>query len=100
MLKSVEDLKTWVEPGQPNFLYDVLKELQGLKVTPLAAGAAAATNIAVAGVLMADTLVAVVNLTDATSLSAEAAITSNGNIQCAITDTSAKKLLVFWFHKG
>ena len=57
-------------------------------------GAAASTDIAVAGIATTDTLDAVVNLSD-NDVPAGASITSDGNIQS--TDaTSSDKLLVVW----
>lgn len=66
----------------------------------LVAGAAAVTNIAVAGITTSDKLTAVWEqdgtsglLTDRTS---DASITSAGNIQLGVTNSTGNKLLVFW----
>ena len=72
-------------------------------------GAAANTNIAVSGINTQDKLMAVVKLDftltegapntrtwEASDLTSEASITSNGNIQLSTTNTTAEILLVFW----
>lgn len=82
-----------------------IRELQGLRFT-LVAGAAAATNIAVAGIAVADTLVSVLRfdvdttLRDITDVTSEAAIRSAGNIQLTTTVTTGDKLLVIWIDKA
>ena len=65
----------------------------------LVSGAAADTNIAIAGIKTTDQLICVVEsatstaiLTDRTSTSS---ITSDGNIQCSVA-TDSDTLLVFW----
>jgi hypothetical protein len=75
--------------------------LSGRGVLPsvdLVAGAAANTNIAVAGIKRRDLLLSVIEnaagtLTDRT---ATTSITSDGNIQCTV-DTTGDQLLVYWF---
>ena len=65
----------------------------------LIAGAGADTNIPIAGIVMADTLLFVLHVTAGAAdadLTSEAAITSDGNIQIDITDTSGDQLIVFW----
>ena len=66
-------------------------------------------NIAVSGINTQDRIVSVVKLDftlsegtpntrawEASDLTSEVSITSNGNIQLSTTDTSAEILLVFW----
>lgn len=92
------------ERGSDSDLVAAIQELQRLKVT-VVAGAAAVTDIAVAGILTTDTLVAVLH-EDGTSgvtqsnLVSEASITSAGNIQLATTATTGDKLVVYWFDKA
>ena len=77
--------------------------------TGVVSGAAAATDIAVTGIVTADTLLGVVKLDftltegapntrtwAAADLLSEASITSDGNVQLATTDTSDAVLLVTW----
>ena len=72
-------------------------------------GAAANTNMAVSGITTTDKLVSVVKLDftlaegtpntrtwEASDLTSEGSITSNGNIQLSTTNTTAEVLLVFW----
>ena len=63
-------------------------------------GAAATTNIAVTGILAIDTLISVIEVTVTTAAlvdrTAEASITSDGNIQLSTTDTTGDCLLVLW----
>lgn len=94
---------------------DAVKELQSLKVA-VVAGAAADTNIALAGADTNDLIVSVLRFTtgdvvtesgapdttatavlDVTDLTAEAAITSAGQMQLADTDTTGDKLVVIYF---
>ena len=68
-------------------------------------GAAASTNIAVAGITLRDGLLAVVQVEDTAGVAdgviaelvSEASITSDGNIQLSSTDTSAGGLLILWW---
>lgn len=75
------------------------------------AGAAAVTNIALAGVKTTDRIIGVVGfpkvadtgtsatgnkLSDCVDLTAEASITSTGNIQLATTNTTTYVLVVTW----
>ncbi len=69
----------------------------------IAAGAAADTNIAVAGIKRGDGLVAVIHVADGAEaallkgdLVAETNITSDGNIQVDTTVTTGDQLLVIW----
>lgn len=88
-------------------IIDILRELQGLKFA-VVTGATAATNIAVSGITTADTLVAVIGIDgDNATLSltvvpytTEASITSNGNIQLSLSNTSTYRLVVIWFDKA
>jgi len=87
-------------------LRNILKELQGLKITRVA-GAAADTNIAVTGIATTDTLLSVLVIDTAaaagsgiTDLTSETAITSAGNIQHDTTSSSGKDVLVFWYDKA
>lgn len=69
-------------------------DAQQLKIAAVT-GAAANTDIAVAGIKKyEDAVLAVYNVTDHTVLT-DFTITSDGNIQSP-TDTSLKQLLVFW----
>jgi hypothetical protein len=72
--------------------------------TASAAGAAAATNIAITGIKTSDALAGVFLLNrDATaaninigSVLSEASITSDGNIQLSTSTSTGDTLLVFW----
>ena len=88
-------------PPEGRELAQALKELQGLTQT-LVVGAAADTNIAVAGIGVDDTIVSVLHNTAGVlvDVTAEASITSAGNIQLADTDTTGDQLIVLWFNKG
>ncbi len=72
-------------------------------------GTTANTNIAVSGINTQDRIVSVVKLDftlaeggpntrtwEASDLTSEASITSNGNIQLSTTNTTSEILLVFW----
>lgn len=72
-------------------------------------GTTANTNIAVSGINTQDRIVAVAKLDftlnegtpntrawEASDLTTEASITSNGNLQLSSTDTTGEILLVFW----
>ena len=76
-------------------LKGILTELQGLTVD-VVDGAGVSTNVAVTGIATEDTLVKVVNVTDWATVTFT--ITSAGNIR-STTDTTGKKLLVFWLNK-
>lgn len=92
--KNIGDAGT----GLDRSLYGILKELQGVKLNAVA-GAAANTNIALAGVGLKDTIISVVNLTDGVDVPlANVTIQAAGQIRVS-TDTSAKKLLVHWAPK-
>lgn len=90
-----------------NGLLPVLTELQGLKVT-VVAGAAAVTDIALAGALTTDSLLSVLRLDRSASaatinlidVTAEAAITSAGHLQLSTTDTTGDTLIVLWYDKA
>jgi len=89
-----------------NSIANVIKELQGLKVS-LVDGATADTNIAVSGITTEDTLVSVIGFDPDNATAADqvkdftgnTSITSNGNIQTSV-DTSGYDLLVIWFDKS
>lgn len=78
----------------------MLKELQGLTRT-LVDGAAADTNIPITGIAAEDTLVSVIewNAGVPTDRTADASITSAGNIQLSTTNSTGNKLDVLWFNK-
>lgn len=79
-----------------------IRELQG-KATTVVAGAAATTDIAVAGITMADTLGSVLMFNSGTpsDVTSEASITSDGNIQLDTTNSSGNQLVVEWYsHVG
>lgn len=90
---------------------DAVKELQSLTFK-VVAGAAAATNIAVAGLDTDDVIVAVLQfnvaadsgtsatgnkIDDLVDLSAEASVPTAGNLQLSTTVTTGDKLLVVFF---
>lgn len=78
-----------------------VRELQGLTMD-VVAGADVDTNIAITGIAVEDTLMAVLHYTAGAAvanLTSEAAITSAGNIQLTTTDTTGDQLVVFWFNK-
>ena len=84
-------------------LRDATKELQSLTVK-VAAGAAAATNIAIAGLDTNDVIVSVLHfniatatVTDVVDLSAEASVPTTGNLQLSTTVTTGDKLVVIFF---
>ena len=86
--------------------HNILQELQGLRIS-VVGGAAANTNIAVAGIAENDTLLSVVrfdrnataaNITLA-DVSGIASITSAGNIQLTAA-TTGDSLIVFWYDKS
>ncbi len=87
-------------PGIRDFA--VLQELQSLKIS-IVAGALAATNIPVTGIALVDTLLSVLQV-PANALTvdrtAQASITSAGNIQLSTTDTTGAMLYVFWYDKA
>jgi len=69
-------------------------------------GAGSATNIAISGIERNDLLVSVLELQPPTAASgnavkgdrtAEASITSSGNIQLSTTSTTGNQLLVIWY---
>lgn len=112
-LRSLTGVESKGLPGGPggtaedfDALIAAVGELQRLKVNAVA-GAAADTNIPIAGIATEDTLLCVLRLNrDATAanidmdnLTGEASITSAGNIQIDTTVTTGDKLIVFWFDK-
>lgn len=110
-LESLDNLKNALDiqeiKDKKGSLYDLIKELQGLKIT-VVAGAAADTNIAISGIKTEDTLLAVLEIQPPTAASgdtikgdrtSEASITSDGNIQLTTTDTTGNQLLVVWWDK-
>lgn len=74
-----------------------ITQLQQAKTVPVA-GAAANTNIAVAGIGLKDEITSVMEVDFAGSAindrTSEASVTSAGNIQLSTTDTTGKTLLV------
>ena len=85
--------------------HNILQELQGLRIS-VATGAAANTNIAVAGIATDDTLLSVVQFTRGavtaitmSDVTSTASITSAGNIQLSAASTG-HKLIVVWFDKS
>lgn len=79
----------------------MIKELQGL-TTNIGDGTTAATNIAVAGIALEDTLQSVIMFAGGvpSDVTSEASITSAGNIQLSTTDSTGNKLLITWFNKN
>lgn len=69
----------------------------GMKPDVLA-GAAAATNIAVAGAVVGDVIMGCIHNTAGTlvDVTGEASFTTDGNLQLSTTDTTADQLLLFW----
>ncbi len=111
-LTSLTDLQTYERnlellAGDRNGLYDLIKELQGLRVS-VVAGADDDVNIAVTGIATEDTLLSVLQVepdngsggTMLTDRTGESSITSAGNIQLTTTDTTGKQLLVIWYNKS
>jgi hypothetical protein len=76
-------------------LGQAIRQLQ-LRKHNAVAGAAAATNIALAGVTTGSTILSVVNLTDGVDVALNTVtISAAGQIRVS-TDTTGKKLLVDW----
>lgn len=77
-----------------------VQQLQ-LTRTVVLAGAAADTNIALAGAMVGDHIVSCIHNTTGTlvDLTSEAVILSNGQMQMTDTDTSGDELLVTWAPK-
>jgi hypothetical protein len=77
----------------------MIKELQGL-TTKVLTGAAANTNIAVAGIATEDTIQSAILFTAGvpSDITANAAITSAGNVQFT-SDTSGKQVVLTYFNK-
>ncbi|MDD5092789.1 MAG: hypothetical protein PHV74_00185 [Dehalococcoidia bacterium] len=106
MLQTIKAKFGWGGSRIDKDLKAILIELQGLKVN-VAAGTTANTNIPISGITTEDTLKSVLqvepdNGTSATMLTdrtAEASITSNGNIRLSTTNTTGKQLLVIWYDK-
>lgn len=69
--------------------------------TSVVAGAAADTNIAIAGIATADQIQSVIQITAGvpSDLTSEAAITSAGNIQIDTTVTTGNTLIVNWWDR-
>lgn len=65
-------------------------------------GAAADTNIAVSGIAVRGEIVSVIEFDTGVPFdrTAEATVTSAGNIQLGTTDTTGSKLLVTWYQRG
>lgn len=78
-------------------LYDIILQLQGLKVA-VVAGTTAVTNIAVTGILTTGVLKSVLRVASGvpTDVTSEASITSTGNIQLSTTNTTGNVLIVVW----
>ncbi len=82
-----------------------IRELQGLQCV-VVAGDTANTNIPVAGATVKKTTLVAVNASDGTSgileanRVAEAAVTSDGNIQLDTTNTTGKILAVWFYNKA
>lgn len=78
----------------------MVRELQ-LKRTVILAGTTATTNIALAGALLGDSIITVLHNSAGVfvDLTAEASITSDGNIQLSTTDTTGDELHVTWTPK-
>jgi len=78
-------------------LQEVIDHINGSDVV-VVNGAAADTNIAVAGITTGDEIVSVIMFDTGVPsvVTAEASITSNGNIQLDTTDSTGNKLVVTW----
>lgn len=92
-------------PPQGKALVKLLRELQALKIT-VVDGAAADTNIPVAGLGATDLVKAILyfpiatgTVTSVADLTAELQAQTAGNIQIATTVTSGGKLIVIWYDK-
>lgn len=97
-------------PPAGQYLGEVLRELQGIK-TAVVAGAAANTDIAVAGIATEDTIIAVTEhaapeeaagIAAAFDRTAQTTIPSNGNIRVSVaTNTNAQRRLhVLYFDRS
>ena len=110
ILVELQNKVTELETGQGGLRTQVggLVSANAVKTT-VVSGGAAATDIAVAGIVTGDTLLGVVKLDftltegvpntrtwAAADLLSEASVTSDGNIQLGTTDTSDAILLVTW----
>ena len=75
-------------------------ELQGL-TTKVGTGTTAATNIAVTGIRTVDTLQSVIMFASGvpSDVTADASITSDGNIQLGTVDSSTNQLVVNYYVK-
>jgi hypothetical protein len=88
-------------------LFEILRELQGLKFQ-VVTGGLANVNITTTGIKAADTLAAVIaidgdNVTLASTvlnLTAEATIQADDAIRLSITNTQTYRLIVIWFGKA
>jgi hypothetical protein len=76
-------------------LKSILKELQQLTEV-VVDGAAANTNIAVAGILTEDTIVSAIAFASGVPSKVTASITSNGNIQVTSVTTGSKIVLTYF----
>lgn len=74
-----------------------IKELQGLNVT-VVTGAAANTNMALAGIATEDTIVSAVAYTGGVPANATFTVYAAGQVRCA-ADMTGKTIVVFWFNK-
>lgn len=92
--KNLGDAGTGIDRS----LYGILKELQNAKLNAVA-GAAADTNIALAGIKTTDTIISVVNLTDGVDVALNTVtIFADGQIRVSSV-TTGKNLLIHWAAK-
>jgi len=82
------DLKFAVAPGEGSNRGGMLRQA-------FAVGAAADTNIAIAGISPNDKVMSILDLTTPSDLSAQISVISAGNIQLAVS-TVAKNLWITW----
>lgn len=74
-----------------------IKELQGLSMT-VVTGAAANTNMALAGIATEDTIVSALAYTGGVPANVTVTIYAAGQVRCA-ADMTGKVLVVLWFNK-
>lgn len=88
-------------PGRATVKAEAIKELQRFK-TSVVNGAAAATNIPVAGITTSDTIQSVLMFAAGvpSSVTSAASITSNGNIQLAAVNSTGNVLVVNWWDRS
>lgn len=97
MLEALNDILAGGGAGTDGGIGKALRELQGLKLKAVA-GAAANTNIAVAGIATEDTIVGALEFTAGVPAEIPLTITSAGNVQ-STTDTTGNVVVLLYFNK-